>query len=260
MSAGWDTNASLHYLFFRSLADAVARLRTVKDQPGQILSMDAEKRSALVTAAAYILAVQDELPITIPSGVLSLAKQVLDIERRNAGELFAMSVAGGKWNFPATCLRCGRAAPWKMVLSVPDVCPPEMAWRYRRPENHVPLCKNCTSLMQWREHKGLRAWVAELLWGNRFIAFLRWHAALKKGLLPQWNRLEYPLWPPEFADGNVWELGGGAYDTAVPRPPSELKIAVARNVIRDYFPTGRGARRRKESGWILKMPVTDRLG
>jgi len=57
MNAGWDTNASLRDLFFRALADAVARLRAVKGQPGKIRSMDVEKRSALVTSAAYILAV-----------------------------------------------------------------------------------------------------------------------------------------------------------------------------------------------------------
>ncbi len=262
MGAGWRADASLQRLFFRTLADAAKRLLQAKSvKPEEIVALGIRQRASLLSAAAYILDAQDSLSATIPSGVLMLAEQVLAVERPYAGELFALSVAGGAWDFSIPCLRCGGACKWSQVLAVPDVCPPEAAWRYERPENHVPICGECARVTGW-ENRTVRVWMAELLWGDRYDAFRRWHSAMKKGTLPDWNRLEYPLWPPEFSRGDAWELGSGKYGVSDPRPPTTLMVQVASNIVREAFPVGRGRRLRNTAAHLLSRAhrrVTDRL-
>lgn len=117
--------------------------------------------------------------------------------------------------FPQKCLRCGAAAGWRQVLFPPTNMPWEMRWRYARPENHVPLCKKCVRLAAWqRDPEQSAALTALGLWGPRFEALVAWQEGWKNGTLPaDWDRLDYPLWPPQYG-GNDWAHGCGCADDA----------------------------------------------
>lgn len=127
---------------------------------------------------------------------------------------------GWRQEFPQRCMRCGGPAGWRQVLSPPEDMPWELRWRYARPENHVPVCSKCTELAAWRKDPQRSITLAALgLWGPRFEAFSAWQEGWKNGALPaDWDRLAYPLWPPEYG-GDDWAHGCGCADDALPGLP-----------------------------------------
>ena len=118
-----------------------------------------------------------------------------------------------------TCCMCGeRKGRWHRVILHEPVRAAE--WRYRRPENHVPLCRHCAYVVRWYVRPDVRYRAAYIMWNARFRALLKWHRAYRAGTLPAaWDRITYPLWPPEFG-GETWEAGSGHVDHARPRCPS----------------------------------------
>ncbi|WP_376793351.1 hypothetical protein [Thermoflexus sp.] len=133
-------------------------------------------------------------------------------------ELF--EVARGKsWRFweefrRFPCAVCGRPGRWRQVLPA-EALPLKMAWRLRRPENHVPLCDACRRSYQG----GRRVAIAARIWGARFEALQR----LIQDPGCSWDRRRYPLWPAAFG-GNDWREGSGRFlDGTVIHPPMRIK-------------------------------------
>lgn len=225
----WDVDASIDRLLFALIKEAVADMRRVHEAHARRREVRAEvlqekfapwERGQLTNSASFL---QDfSHYCDLPETALQLSWQILDVETSCLKEITAASVAGVPWQaeFPIRCLRCGNPkASWRMVLAPPPGLAPETAWRYERPENHVPLCRRCVPWLKWKERKELRLDLAQGLWGQRYDAFLTWHQAAKRGRLPaDWDRVGYPLWPQMFG-GESWETGTGAFEVADPRPP-----------------------------------------
>lgn len=225
----WDVDASIDRLLFVLIKEAVADMRRVHEAHARRGAVRSEvlqekfapwERGQLTNSASFL---QDFSHFCeVPETALHLSLQILDVETSCLREITAASVAGVPWQaeFPIRCLRCGKPkASWRMVLTPPPGLAPETAWRYERPENHVPLCRRCVPWLKWKERKELRLDLAQGLWGQRHDAFLTWHQAAKRGRLPaDWDRVGYPLWPRRFG-GESWETGTGAFEVADPRPP-----------------------------------------
>jgi hypothetical protein len=235
ITGGWDGTVSIDRLIFALLADATADLRRLfeANQRSTWVAPDdlrqrfsSYERGRFAASAGFLL---DFAPDhNLPSGAVSLSRQLLQAEQPYLDELFAASVAGMPWQqcFPNLCMRCGKTAGWKFALQAPETLPPELTWRYGRPENGVPLCRRCTDHLDWYRVPELRIQLTWGVWGPRFEAFQRWHDAAASQTLPEdWNRQKHPLWPQEFGGPN-WETGSGALTACDPRPPIGIALTL----------------------------------
>jgi hypothetical protein len=104
--------------------------------------------------------------------------------------------------------------------------PPEIAWRLERPENAVPLCRDCAETIRFATDEQIRRDLVWALWGARFDALERWYNAVQKldgyRLPKDWLREQFPLWPKEFG-GNDWASGSGAAKHCGPREPQTVR-------------------------------------
>ena len=212
-------------LIFALLAEAVSDLRRVRDAGlhGAGLESLRERfevweRGQIASSAGFIL--DFSRAYDIPAGALRLSRSVLDVERPHLDELFAASVAGVPWRAEVehACLRCGRGGYWRPILQAPAHTPAEIAWRYFRPENLVPLCHRCVDTLEFHHQAALRLDLAGGLWGKRFESLQRWHNDLENQRLPEWDKLAFPLWPEKYG-GLTWASGSGALRHAEPRGP-----------------------------------------
>lgn len=246
----WDVDASIDRLLFALFKGAVADMRRVHEahaRRGEVrLEVLREKfapweRGQLTNSASFLLDFSHFC--NLPETALHLSWQVLDVETDCLAEITAASVAGVPWqaDFPIRCLRCGNPkASWRQVLAPLPGLPPETAWRYERPENHVPFCRRCMSWLKWKEREDLRLDLAQGLWGQRHDAFWAWHQAAKRGQLPlDWDRESHPLWPQRFG-GDSWETGSGAFEVADPRPPDEVSRTSTHLAALSHILNGRG--------------------
>lgn len=242
----WQRDASLSQLFIAMLSSSVEDLKRAKDlslggklTQQHLMRLDFQERSQIANSAAFV---QSTLDARIPDAAIQLSENVLMVEKPYLGELFAFSAAGESWHLPGTCVRCGKACRWRPILCAPPSCPPESAWRYDRPENHLPICKKCITPLDWPNRIDLRIKMALILWQSRSVAFLRLHLVLSDNAVPAvWDRLQYPLWPRKFG-GESWEDGSGAYLHVYPRPPLDANYQELLRVIRACCPQGRGQR------------------
>ncbi len=230
--ASWDETISPDRLVDKVLEQAVADMRRayeVHQRSGPVRSEVLRARFApwergdLCTAAITILDGAENY--SLPRSAISFSYQILQVEKPHLEELAAASLAGQPWkaDFPQECLRCGKAASWRQALAIPPGQAVEMAWRYERPENAVPLCKRCAYRLDWSRRESLRIDLAWGLWGPRFEAFRMWHSAREQvRFLGDWDRETHPLWPSQFG-GDAWETGSGAKAQADPRPPDGVQ-------------------------------------
>ena len=107
--------------------------------------------------------------VSLPGSALSFSYQILQVEKLYLEELAVASLAGQPWkvDFPQECLRCGKPASWRQALATPPGLPVELAWRYERSENAVPLCKRCACWLERSRREDLRIDLAWGLWGQR---------------------------------------------------------------------------------------------
>ncbi len=228
---GWEASVSLNSLLFALFAQAVADMRRVHEahQKRCVVESDAMReqfpvwmRGRIAGSAGFLMdfaGVYD-----IPRSAFSLARQVMQAENPFMDEILAAGIAGVPWqkDFANECLRCGKPASWRTAVSAPNGMPAEVAWRYRRPENAVPLCHKCAARLDWNQSEAMRLDAAWGLWGKRFEALWQWHLAWQKNKLPTWDRCEHPLWPLEYG-GASWADGSGAVRDADPRTPKGVR-------------------------------------
>lgn len=215
-------------LLFALLAEAVADIRRIREaHHGEVRAevqrtkFEAWERGQMVSSAGFLL--DFARAWSLPEGAVKLSRSVLRAEEPYLDELVAASVAGIPWRheFPSHCMRCGKPGSWRPILSPTTDAPVEVAWRYQRPENAVPICHHCTETLGLLRDPSMQIDMAWGLWGPRFEAFWRWHRAVKSNCLPEWDPYAYPLWPKEFG-GDTWEAGSGALKYAEPRPPHDV--------------------------------------
>jgi hypothetical protein len=228
-SGAIDAGARIDSLLFALLAEAVADIRRIREaHRGQIKPelqrrrFEAWERGQIVSSAGFILDFSQAWDL--PHGAVKLSRSVLKAEEPYLDEIVAASVAGIPWRheFPKACMRCGKPASWRAVLSPPRRAPVEIAWRYQRPENAIPICHHCTETLRLLRDTPLQLDLVWGLWGPRFEALWGWHRALKANRLPQdWDTYAHPLWPEEYG-GKTWETGSGALKFAEPRPPHQV--------------------------------------
>lgn len=213
---------------FALLSDSIAEVRRVPSRCGDERPLKAEtlrahfsvwERGVMVNAACFLVDLP-RLELELPLGALTVAHAILDAERRGGHlpDLVAASMAGGPWRGMqrATCLVCARLGTWRQVLD-PGGLPPEAAWRYERPENHIPLCRRCVARLAFRTAQA-QFELALGLWGPRFAALHAWHCARTAGELPSdWDPGRDPIWPPAYG-GETWATGSGHVRCAEPRP------------------------------------------
>lgn len=215
-------------LIFAVLSDSLAEIRRIPARCGRDAHITPEllrfhftvwERGVLLNAAFFLIDFP-QIALEIPLQAYAFAHRIVDVEARLGfiEELVAASMGGAPWrsSFTNECLACGRPGTWRRILDQPDL-PPEMAWRYERPENQIPLCRRCASRFKYHRWEP-RFELARGLWGPRFEALLRWHHALDNKVLPEdWDRGQHPLWPPQFG-GQTWRTGSGALAVSEPRP------------------------------------------
>jgi hypothetical protein len=231
-TGGIDADTGIRDLIFALFAASVADLRRVRSVCGisgygrvdpEIIQnhFSPWERGKILASAGFILDCRIEAQISIPDGAISLSRQMLDVENAFQDELFAAALAGVPWEkeFPKACIRCGKNASWRFVLPSENL-PPELAWRLKRPENAVPLCRDCARKLHFAKNEKVRRQLLWGLWGPRFEALERWLWAVQGvGVyrLPRgWDHETYPLWPREFG-GETWETGSGALWCCEPR-------------------------------------------
>ena len=251
----WDVNASIDRLLFALIKEAVSDMRRVHEaharerevHPAVLREKFTPWERGQFTNSASFLQEFSRL-YDLPETALHLSWQVLDAERDYLAEITAASVAGVPWqgDFPIRCLRCGNPkASWRQVLAPPSGLAAEIAWRYERPENHVPLCRRCGPWLKCGEREDLRVDLAQGLWGQRFAAFWSWHQAARRGQFPDgWNRETHPLWPQAFG-GDTWETGSGAFEHADPRPPVGVCQTRSHQDVLNRILSGRGGTKEK---------------
>jgi hypothetical protein len=222
----------LRDLLFALLQSTVGELRALfgATQPDKITTfedflawrgrgVDAYQRGLLLSSAAFLMDVRDQITIELPPTAVRLADYILRAECRYADEILAASVAGTPWMPPhqiGDCFRCKITKGTFRQVIVDQSIPEESAWRLLRPENHVCLCQNCAKVMRYSMGEKTHLAAAYLFWGVRFRALQRWHQAYCSGTLPvDWDRENFPLWPREYA-GNTWESGSGALENCAP--------------------------------------------
>ena len=227
----WEATVSLNSLLLALFAQSVADMRRVHKvyQKRGVVELDVMReqfpvwmRGKIADSAGFLMdfaGVYD-----VPRPAFSLARQVLQAENPFLDEILAAGIAGVPWqkDFANECLRCGKPASWRPVLSAPSGMPVESAWRYLRPENTVPLCNKCAAYLGWNKSEPVRLDAGWGLWGMRFESFWQWHRGWQGNKLPQWDRCEYPLWPHEYG-GNSWADGSGAVKDVDPRPPKGVR-------------------------------------
>lgn len=234
-SAAWEAGSGVDALLFALFAQAMADLRRVRIASPE--GVDREllrkrfslwERGQFASSAGFIMDFSDLYQL--PEKAMEISQDLIQVESPYLDELFAAAIGSMPWRnvFPGICVRCGGTARWKAALSAPPETPPEIAWRYQRPENAVPLCRACTMTLDFLNKPTLRIDLTWGLWGRRFEALWNWHKALAWGNLPAWDKLAYPLWPATFG-GETWEAGSGALEHATPRMPH----GVARTVQHD---------------------------
>lgn len=229
---GVDPNTGVQDLIFALLASAVADIRRVKavcgiSGFGQVDPEIVQRRFApwergnILASAGFILDYSVPARISVPEGALFLSEQMVELEHEFQDELLAAAIAGIPWRkeFSSDCLRCGKNATWRFVLPSDDLSP-ELSWRLARPENGLPLCRDCARKLRFAKKEQVRRDLVWGLWGPRFEALERWYQAVRgEGMyrLPKnWDKETYPLWPHEFG-GDTWETGSGAIWCAEPR-------------------------------------------
>jgi len=229
---GVDPNTGIQDLIFALLVSAVADIRRVKavcgiSGFGQVDAEIVQKRFApwergnILASAGFILDYSLPARISVPEGAVFLSEQVIELENEFQEELLAAAVAGTPWRkeFSSDCLRCGKNASWRFVLPS-EGFPPELAWRLARPENAIPLCRDCARKLHFAKKEQMRHDLVWGLWGPRFEALQSWYWAVRgEGAyrIPMhWDKETYPLWPREFG-GETWETGSGAIWCAEPR-------------------------------------------
>jgi len=237
-TGGVDANTGVQDLIFALLASAVADIRRVKavcniSGFGQVDPEIVQNRFApwergnILASAGFILDYSVPARISVPEGALFLSEQMVELEHEFQDELLAAAVAGTPWRreFSSDCLRCGKNATWRFVLPADDLLP-ELAWRLARPENAVPLCRDCARKLRFAKNDQVRRDLTWSLWGPRFEALERWYWAVRgEGayLLPKnWDKETYPLWPREFG-GETWEAGSGAIWCTEPRGYEKIR-------------------------------------
>jgi hypothetical protein len=214
-------------LMFALLSDSIAEVRRVPSRCGDERPLRAEtlrehftvwERGTLLNAACFLVDLP-RLSIELPLGALTVAHAILDAERRagHVPDLVAASMAAMPWRgaLKPVCLVCGRSGTWRPVIDHGGL-PEEAAWRYERPENHLPLCRRCIARIAFRS-AGAQFDLARALWGPRFDALHAWHRARTAGELPTgWDPGRDPLWPSVFG-GETWATGSGNVCCAEPR-------------------------------------------
>jgi len=250
-AAGWDESTPVKDLLFALIARSVADMRRVHqahhragvEVRPEVLqrSFAVWERGQIASSAAFLLDLSGASMYRFPPTAISLARRVLNVESQYLDEILAASVAGQPWkvDFPRLCLRCGRAASWRMAIAAPPL-PAEIAWRYLRPENHVLLCNKCAGRLKWGCEAQMRINLAWGLWGARFEAFWLWHRAITNGGVT-WDKQNYPLWPRENG-GWVWRTGSGHLLHTDPRPPFGVQRSPEQQAVLARF-LGEAARR-----------------
>ena len=191
--------------------DLQKALRNEKDFWTQAIGVD---------AACYLLHMAETL--SLPPRVVQDARDLLARVNGNGEEYLAAAAYGlpawkEEWRMP--CLRCGRPTRWMQVFTPPEAHQGKpWAWRYERPENHIPLCNKCRWKMEERFGSLVYRDLALALWGPRFRAWEHVHRRALEGpdFRPDWDVERFPLWP---YGGKDWAYGSGAAEHARPRPP-----------------------------------------
>ena len=243
---GVDPNTGVQDLIFALLASAVADIRRVKaacgiDGFGQVDPEIIQRRFApwergsILASAGFILDYSVPARISVPEGALFLSEQMVELEHDFQDELLAAAVAGTPWRseFPSDCLGCGKNGTWRFVLPG-DGLSPELAWRLARPENAVPLCRDCARRYHFGKRDQVRHDLVWGLWGPRFEALERWYLAVRgEGayrLPTDWDKETYPLWPREFG-GETWQTGSSALWCADPRGYEKVRRTKAQKKV-----------------------------
>lgn len=224
-----EPSLGLEGLLFAVLAEAVADIRRIRDtHRGEVCPelqrrrFEAWERGQMVSSAGFILDFSESC--NLPHGAVKLSRSVLKAEAPYLDQIVAASVGGTPWrhDFPKHCIRCGKPASWRPVLVPAPHAPPEILWRYQRPENAVPICHHCTETLNLLRNDSLQFDLVWGLWGPRFEALWQWHRAVRSQRLPRdWDLYSHPLWPREFG-GREWETGSGALECSEPRPPHQV--------------------------------------
>lgn len=240
-----ESEVSASALVFALFADALADLRRVKSvcivngevNPAKLKSKFAPwERGQIIGSAGFVLDYMDAVTWRIPDGAVELSHQILQIERDYQDELMAASAAGIPWQREISnqCIRCGKGGSWRFALPIPPEMAAEVSWRLERPENAIPLCRDCAETIKFASNEQVRRDLVWALWGARFDALERWYKAAQKldgyRLPKDWVREHFPLWPKEFG-GNDWATGSGAtkyctfrYPQNVRRTPKQQKV------------------------------------
>lgn len=154
----------------------------------------------------------------IPRHVIALAEEIMKIgaSPQDLEASYAADYGGKEWllEAPHICLNCGRQSSWRQVL-LPDDYGDD--WRLNLPINHVPLCGICVKSLKFSLFS-TRNTVATWLWGPRYVA-LKTYITGKP--FPEWDRIEYPLWPPSIG-GKTAKDGAGLLDAISYRTPANL--------------------------------------
>ena len=224
-----DAGTRMDSLLFALLAEAVADIRRIREaHQGEVKpeiqrrKFEAWERGQIVSSAGFLLDFSGAWHL--PDGAVKLSYSVLKAEEPYLDEIVAASVAGVPWRheFPNACMRCGKPASWRPILNPAPDTPVEIAWRYQRPENAVPICHHCTETLGLLRNEPLQIDLVWGLWGPRFEALWQWHRAIKNHRLPKdWDPCSFPLWPEEYG-GEEWETGSSALQHAEPRPPHNI--------------------------------------
>ena len=224
-----EPGTGMDQLLFSLLAEAVADMRRIREAHRNKIDPKVQRkrfatweRGQIVSSAGFILDFSDACHL--PDGAVKLSHSVLKAEAPYIDEIVAASVGGIPWRheFPGHCMRCGKRASWRPILSPKAHAPVEILWRYQRPENAVPICHHCTQTLNLLRDRSVGIDLVWGLWGPRFEALWQWHRAIRARRLPEdWDPYTHPLWPPEYG-GTEWETGSGALTFAEPRPPHQV--------------------------------------
>jgi hypothetical protein len=232
-----ESEVSASGLVFALFADALADLRRVKsvalvngevDQIKMHEKFAPWERGQIVSSAGFVVDYTTSVTWRIPDGALELAHRILQIEKDYHDELVAASAAGIPWQREISnkCIRCAKGGSWRFVLRIPVQMAVEISWRLERPENAVPLCRDCAETLKFAADEQVRRDLASALWGARFDALQRWYSAVQHldgfRLPKDWLREQFPLWPKEFG-GIDWASGSGAMKYCGARYPENVR-------------------------------------
>ncbi len=149
-----DASVRMDSLLFALLAEAVADIRRIREaHQGEVKpeiqrrKFEAWERGQIVSSAGFLLDFSQDW--NLPDSAVKLSYSVLQAEEPYLDEIVAASVAGIPWRheFPNACMRCGKPGSWRPILNPSLDAPVEIAWRYQRPENAIPICHHCTETL-----------------------------------------------------------------------------------------------------------------